>query len=384
MVNQYSHCYKLSSRTAQKFGQIFPFTYRNFSGKLSVEKPDASNFWPMKKVLLSDIAEKCSVSISTVSRTLSGDTSRRINALTRKKILQCASDLGYYTSRQINQSSLATLKTAILFLSDHESIGSPFFSQIVEGIREEAERLGDVKIELKTLSIYDSDFFTSFEDGDFDLAILLGRVRKDVLSRVMKSEAQLIYAGLNRIENVDCVLADSMEGIKELVCYLHSLGHEKIAFLGPCHQEDLVNEYRFEGYLEGLALSGLDYSPSLVCDCYLSAEDGYEKTGLLFEKSRPSAIVCANDILATGTLRYLEDHGIDCPGEVSVTGFDNIEASAFLKPALTTMDVPKKELGRFALSIALDRRKSGRDYTLRLNLPFSLIERESTKEARHV
>ena len=153
--------------------------------------------------------------------------------------------------------------------------------------------------------------------------------------------------------------------------------------MGPAEKQDLENEYRYEGYLEGLKRCGIPFDSSLVEDCYLSAEEGREKAARIIA-SRPDAIICANDNLALGVIRLLQDRGISIPGEIAVTGFDNIEASAYLKPSLTTFDVPKQELGRFALKAALDRRRNPRDYSIRIELPFRLIERESTKEDGHV
>ena len=118
----------------------------------------------------------------------------------------------------------------------------------------------------------------------------------------------------------------------------------------------------------------------LVVDSYLSSGDGYRKASQLFAASRPSAVICANDNVAIGVLKWLTDNGIGVPDEVSLVGFDNIEASAFLNVPLTTMDVPRKELGRLALLLVRERMESGRDYPVQLTLPFRLIERQSTKE----
>ena len=163
------------------------------------------------------------------------------------------------------------------------------------------------------------------------------------------------------------------------ICILSDTG--KFAFIGPVRQEDLKNEFRFDGYLSGLDRCGLSFDPALVEDSYLSAEDGYEKAGNLFSRKTPEAVICANDNLAIGVMKFLQDKGLSIPKDVSVTGFDNIEEAAYLKPSLSTIDVPKKELGRFALRLALERRQSGRKYNVKLVLPFTLVERESTKEA---
>lgn len=337
----------------------------------------------LAKVLLSDIAKECGVSVSTVSRVLSGDRSRKISTDTVSAVIDSARRMGYFASRMKTLNQNKVIKAGILFLSDHESILSPFFSEIVEGIRQECERTSVCSIQLKVLSIYEDDFFKNLESERFDIAILLGRVRKEVLKRVRACSRQLIYTGLNPVGGMDEVICDARQGIAQSVSFLHSIGHRKIAFLGPVNQDRVHNEFRYEGYLEGLRACGLDFDPSLVCDSYLTSEDGYSRSALLFSSASPTALICANDNLAAGAMKWLSDNSHRIPDDVSVTGFDNISASAYLSPSLTTIDVPKREMGRFALLLALERSESARNYPVRLNLPFTLIKRDSVKELAH-
>ncbi len=332
------------------------------------------------RVLLSDIARSCSTSISTVSRVLSGDSSRRIAESTRDRIIAAAREMGYFDAKLKTIGRSNALSVAVLFLSDHESILSPFFSQVVEGIKAECEATASHCIDLRVLSLYDDGFFNELESGSFDFAIILGRVRKDILDRVRRSGSRLIYAGLNAIGGMDEVLCDARQGISHAVEYLHSLGHERIAFLGPCDQHQVENEFRFEGYMDGLARCGISFDESLACDSYLTSDDGYARIRDLVPSAHPSAVICANDNLALGAIKGLADIGLSVPDDISVTGYDNIDAAAYLNPPLTTFDVPKRELGRFALRLAVERHESGRQYDVRLSLPFTLVKRKSTKE----
>ena len=298
------------------------------------------------RVLLSDIARSCSTSISTVSRVLSGDSSRRIAESTRDRIIAAAREMGYFDAKLKTIGRSNALSVAVLFLSDHESILSPFFSQVVEGIKAECEATASHCIDLRVLSLYDDGFFNELESGSFDFAIILGRVRKDILDRVRRSGSRLIYAGLNAIGGMDEVLCDARQGISHAVEYLHSLGFDE----------------------------------SLACDSYLTSDDGYARIRDLVPSAHPSAVICANDNLALGAIKGLADIGLSVPDDISVTGYDNIDAAAYLNPPLTTFDVPKRELGRFALRLAVERHESGRQYDVRLSLPFTLVERKSTKE----
>jgi DNA-binding LacI/PurR family transcriptional regulator len=95
--------------------------------------------------------------------------------------------------------------------------------------------------------------------------------------------------------------------------------------------------------------------------------------------SLPSAIICANDIVAMGVLKALHELKIKIPQDISVLGFDNVEEASFTSPSLTTIDVPKFELGKVSVKILLDRIRKGHNKQLKVQIPFSLIERESCK-----
>jgi DNA-binding LacI/PurR family transcriptional regulator len=125
---------------------------------------------------------------------------------------------------------------------------------------------------------------------------------------------------------------------------------------------------------------GIAVRKELVVDTILTATDGYESMKTLIRrKTIPSAVFCGNDTVAMGVMKALDEHGIAVPKDISVVGFDNIETGTYLKPALTTIDIPKKELGRLAVKLLLDRLETNRTYSVRVTLPFSLLERESCR-----
>jgi DNA-binding LacI/PurR family transcriptional regulator len=100
---------------------------------------------------------------------------------------------------------------------------------------------------------------------------------------------------------------------------------------------------------------------------------------LILKENLPSAIFCGNDTVAMGVMKALDEHGIRVPEDISLVGFDNIDTSSYLKPPLTTIDIPKKELGRLAVKILLDRLETNRTYSVRLVLPFTMLVRESCR-----
>lgn len=340
----------------------------------------------MAEIKLKDIAAKCGISISTVSRILSGDTSRKANEETARKIVETARQMGYFDekSRRVFQGGTG-FSLGCIFISDHETVVSPFFSEVVRGIQSEVSHLSRmIAIEFHTVNIAEPGFEESIEKLALDCAVILGRAPLSIIDFLKTHIPCLLYAGLNSIGGMDEVLCDARSGMAEAVAYLHSLGHDRIAYVGPAdRQSNVYNEHRFDGYLKGMRRAGLSADTQYE-DVYLSASDGYEGAERLFsQETKPTAVVCANDMTAIGVMKYLRDAGLRVPDDVSVIGFDNIESSAYMQPALTTFDVPKLELGRLAVKTLVDRKLSPRTCDITVNLPFTLIVRQSCKEVPH-
>jgi DNA-binding LacI/PurR family transcriptional regulator len=337
------------------------------------------------EIRLKDIAVQCGVSISTVSRILSHDTSRKIKESTVEKVIDTARKMGYFEQRAFLAAQKESYTIGCIFTSDHESFLSPFFSRLLAGIQKElSDRKDRYDITFYTFNISEPRYRIAIAQSHLDGAIVLGRTTLENISYIKEHIPFLVYAGLNRIEqDFDEVLCDARKGFAATVGYLHGLGHRKIGFIGPTQQKHPVfNEHRYEGFCDGLAAAGLELDEDYVYDSFLTATDGYEGMKTLARQDTiPTAIVCGNDTVATGVLKALEEEQVKVPGQVSVIGFDNIENAAFLKPSLTTVDVPKKELGRYATMVLLEKIGNKRAFPIEVSLPFSIVERESTGTA---
>ena len=333
----------------------------------------------MGKVTLKDIAGKSGVSVSTVSRILSGDMSRRPSEETRGRVLAVAHELGFIESRTKSiRKARAPITLSSVFLSDHESLSSEFFQKILSGIDKEIGRLGEeYNIRYSVKSSLDSSFLSELEGSD--AAIILGRGSDETIAAIRKRIPVLVYAGLNSIGGMDEVVSDAEEGMADAVRYLYGKGCRAIAYVGPADTSEVLNEHRFRGYLEGLDSIGISRGNAIFESVHLSPQEGYEGTVRLLERTIPDAIVAANDNTAIGVLKALTENGLKVPDDVMLTGFDNSESSAFLEPSLTTFAVFAEELGRFAAKIIVDRCLNERSYPIRISIPYRLIERKSTE-----
>ncbi len=336
-------------------------------------------------VKLKDIANEAGVSISTVSRILSGDTSRKANKQTVDKVKKIAVDLGYFEvkANRISAQMKTSVNIGCVFTSDHESFVSPFFSQILSGIQEELfNNIYNIECHFFNFNLNELSVESALSDINLDGAVILGRTNLGTITKLKSKIKNLVYCGINPMDQeIDEVCCSAYEGVIEEILYLKDLGHSKIGYIGPTDkQEAIFNEHRYKGYIDGLQKCNFEINQNYIQDCYLSAADGYKSVKSMSNNSSlPSAIICANDIVAMGALKALNELNISVPNDISVLGFDNVEESSYTNPSLTTIDVPKIELGKVSIKILLDRIHNGHKKQLKVNIPFSLIERESCK-----
>lgn len=327
------------------------------------------------KVTLKDIANKSGVSVSTVSRILSGDTSRKSSESTVALVRKTADELGYAESKERGlRKARRELRVGAVFLADHEMVTQEFFQGILSGIHEEAGMLSEK--ENLVLSLFTMTGENSQVEA-LDGAVVLGRGSSGMLSALRSRIPLLVYAGLNSIGGMDEVVSDCAEGIRDAVRHLYSRGCRRIAYIGPEKSEWAVNEHRYQGYVHAIAELGLE---NLHEFSHLTGEDGYDAAGRLLGRICPDGIAVGNDNTAAGVLKAILERGLRVPEDIKLTGFDNASFSRFMTPPLTTFDVPTAELGRFALKILMDRLGKDRDYDISVRIPYRLIERRSTEE----
>jgi len=338
---------------------------------------------------LKDIAQASGVSISTVSRILNGISTRKTNDPTSRRVIEVAREMGYLSDVPAKLKALAeasghsSYSIGCILTSSHETFVSPFFSSLLAGIQNTLALIGDhLEYKLFVMNIVDRGFPAFIESTHLDCGIMLGRTSLENITLLKNKIPNLVYAGVNSIgSDFDEVLCDGYSGAVRAVQYLIGLGHKKIGYIGSTQQKyQVFNEHRYQGYLDALDQAGIKGNEDYVIDTLLTSSDGYASMlELIDRKTVPTAIFCGNDTVALGVMKALSERGFSVPDDISIIGFDNIEMAAYTHPALTTIAVPTKELGRLAVKIMLDKLETGRDYAIKVNLPFTLIERESCK-----
>jgi DNA-binding LacI/PurR family transcriptional regulator len=211
------------------------------------------------------------------------------------------------------------------------------------------------------------------------LALIVSETEPSLASELRASQVPTVLCDVDvKGPSISTIAVDYGAGMLRIVEYLRSLGHRRMAFIGHHTTLGPLNQRR-SAFVEATQASTADLEHTVI-----SADDGPEggraaTRRLLAENHpRPTAIICVNDFMALGVLRELADQGLSVPGDVSVTGFDNIGLSAFACPRLTTADVPRELIGRTVFSLLVQDDRPRTPLALPLSFTPELIVREST------
>ena len=302
-----------------------------------------------------DIAEATGVSQSTVSRVLSGTpTAVPIAESTRKRVMETARRLGYRPNplaRGLRGAPTMLLGVIVRDVTD------PFFGGAIEAASLEANRRGyNVVLGHAHRSADEAQALTSIlEARHCDAILVLGDLRdRTGLVEDLKDcriPVVAVWHG-SRESGIPTVSVDNRSGIAAIVDHLVDLGHERIAFAGPKRLGDITE--REEAFVASLHGHGLDTPAHYrveTANTYDGGEDAFERLMALAEP--PTAVVAPTDVIAIGMLHGALRRGLEVPGDVSITGFDDIPVAEFSVPGLTTVRMPTAAMIGAAVDLAI-------------------------------
>ena len=329
----------------------------------------------METVKLKDIAEKTGFSISTISRILSGDPSRKMKEETIKTVLRTADEMGYYKARKNKlRKSIPEIRLLSLYM-ETQNEGRTVYPSILEGITEEVRSIqATTRLEHETLSNTAGKLDEKLSSTKYDAAILVGKADGETLDLLRSNVSCIIHVGLNPMDDMDEVICDFRDMIRHGYTYLRGMGRKNIAYIGSAYR----GSQAYIGFLEGMIASGDDVDDVVAIDSTSTTLDGYESAEMLLEGKKPDAILTTNDSIAIGVMKALKSRNIDCPEEIAVIGCGNLETSAYLETSLSTFDIPSRELGKASVKVCMERLENPWSGHIRVELPSTFIEREST------
>ena len=323
---------------------------------------------------IKDVARELGMSVATVSRALSRPELLRPE--TRTRVMSVVEHLGYrpnLMARGLRQGQ----SRAILFVAPNLS---PFFLEVFAGA-EAATRDSHFAL-LFGNSAGDAEreqhYFDQVASGRADGIILLTGAAPQAYATGARTLPPLVTV-LERLPGVSVpmVHTDHRAGAIEAVRHLIELGHRRIAHITGLRRVPSVQR-RMEGYRGTLDAAGLKVPAEFTqTGDFTMASGTTAMTQLMTLAHPPTAVFCDNDEMAYGAIRAAGKLGLSVPGDVSVVGFDDQNLAAFYNPPLTTVNIPRHELGRRAAQELIDQ-LAGRDVARELVLPTRLVVREST------
>ena len=337
-----------------------------------------------RSVSIQDIARIAGVSHSTVSRALHNST--LISTNVRKHIQQLAIEMGYTPNAIAQSLQMRRSNTVGLVVT---SIGDPFWSDVVRGV-EEIARNNQISVFLSSAYTDPEQEFAAIEqfhrrrvDGILVADAHMSKAHADRIMR-MRVPTVLINCQVDGMADWShSVAVDDALGARLAVEHLVQLGHRAIGYLGITNRP-LSNRRRLSAYREVMREAGLGPPPeweAIATEPMLEDSIIGELLAPRLLEAGVTALFCYNDMLAIGALLACREHNVIVPDQMSVIGFDDIPASRFVTPSLTTIHQPKHSLGTQAMSILLDL-LADRPAQNVVVVP-TLIERQSTQPALH-
>jgi DNA-binding LacI/PurR family transcriptional regulator len=324
------------------------------------------------------VAELAEVSTATVSRVING--SAKVLPETRDRVLAAMRQLNYtYNALAGGLSRQRTMTLGLVV----PTISNPIFAESTRGVQETA-RAAQYAILMGNSEYradYEADLVNIFQQHRVDgMVVTSSHPESPALITIHQSGTPIVLTYSYRPRSaLPSVGVDNQAAAAEAVGYLIRLGHRRIAMLAGTFSESDRSHARYSGYRAALLAHGLPPDPALTCEMpYTFAAGAAAIATLLQLPEPPTALFCANDILALGALRAALDRDIAVPSQLSIIGFDDSPMAALANPRLTTVAQPAYLIGQRATTLLIGLLAGELPPTQPIVLPTTLHIRATT------
>ena len=301
-----------------------------------------------------DVARRARVSVFTVSAVVNNNGN--VSPALRRRVEAAVQKLNYRPNLLARGLVKRQTHTIGIVVRD---IVNPFFPLLVRGAEDAAQKAG------YSVLLCNSDDQREKEEQYLELllskrvdGILLNKAPGNLSSslRSLLTEAKVPVVSLMRTSSDlkgDAVITDDEKGAFEAVSHLVRLGHRRIALVsGPLSVSN--GKARWRGFRKALASAGLQHESDLVIEGDYHIDSGY-RAGLFLLPKRPDAFFVANYLMTVGLMKAADEMGLRCPEDFGLASFDDYPWLSCFRPRLTTVELPKYEIGATAVQILLDR-----------------------------
>ena len=332
-----------------------------------------------RRPTMTDIGKLAGVSQSTVSLVINHMSGAKVASETRRKVLRIARELGYPVERHGHAAPLEQ-RNLIVYLTDELST-SPHAMLTIDGARDGAWEHDCL------LSVFATRSDPEYENAVLDRLLaspaLLGVVYATIFTRavsVPERLAQVPTVLLNchtRERRFSSVVPSEVLGGYAAAMHLLEAGHRRIGLVNGEGWIEAAAE-RLKGYRQALSTRDIPFDPLLVREGDWQVANGHEHAlALLGLPDPPSALFCANDLMAVGALEAVRERGLEVPRQVSVVGYDDQDIARYTQPPLTTVLLPNYEMGRWAAENLIAQVTGGVARRTILKMDCPLVERDS-------
>ncbi|TLS51059.1 LacI family transcriptional regulator [Paenibacillus antri] len=346
---------------------------------------------------LKDIALQVGVSISTVSRVLNNDSSRHISQETKVRVIKTAKALGYLAGEapaaapvepyKRTPRAAAFRQVGCIVSVPQNKYNHPYFSPILAGVEKKLTELNCVLSYVIPIEELRGETVLRklVQDAKLDGIILIERIPEEAYEAV-KSIVPVVVGIDVSDPTIPVVMYDRVGAAGAAVQHLIDRGHRRIAFIGGAGLTgDMEREKRYRGYRFAMQEAGLDIDPRWIANTEWDVNVSFERMSDMMRlppDERPTAVFAASDMMGISAMRAAAEMGLRIPEDVAFVGLDNIEISQYTSPPLSTVHIPKTEMGEMAAKVLVDQMNGDHPLPFKLLMPHRLIVRQSSDATR--
>jgi LacI family transcriptional regulator len=333
-----------------------------------------------RNISLKDVAKLAGVGLGTASRVLNNHPS--VSEETRRLVLDAIKELNYEPNAIARSLKIKSTSTIGVIVPD---ITSAFFPEVVRGI-EDAANIYQYNIILCNTDLNhekEKAALGMLSEKKVDgILFISNTVCEDTAEKFvhMNIPVVLIATSHDAGNGLPSVTIDNKKAAYDAVDYLCKLGHKKIYMLAGEFNDPNAGIPRISGYKKALEDNGIPFSDSMIYEGKYDYKSGYANMVKILQLDEiPTAVFIASDIMAIGASKAILERGLRIPEDISIIGFDGIEAAEFFYPSISTICQPRYDMGAVAMSLLLKLMNKTQVQDKNLELEHKLVERQSCK-----
>ena len=332
------------------------------------------------KAGIKQISDITGFSAATISNAL--NQKKGVNPKTAEEIFRVAREIGYIDSSAVTKIRLVIYKKNGMIMDD-----TPFFTSLISGIEQECRESG-YEMAIGNLDIRNPDYAEQAKqmiNEPGTAIILLGtELSPEELKLYKTAQCPILLLDYWSFDmDFNGVIINNADSVRMAINYLYSRGHERIGYLKGSFRI-LGFQQRQSGYHSALREQRIEYNPDYCVELSTTMNGAYkDMLEYLDTKPKlPTAYFAENDMIALGAMKALQEKGYRIPEDISVIGFDDLPFCEISSPRLTSLWVPKQEMGRLAVRRMIELIKNNDGVKTKIQVCTEFIERDSVKNIK--